>query len=162
MPSFDCKENPITFTTPPNEQSAIDPFSNWQKSFPVRMAIATSDNDGLTGQIKLFCNIDPHAVDPQDIPSGYISCNGDVVDSDQYELLDDVLSFNPNYNGFLPDCEDKVIIRYSDKNNIPFGSIGGNDKLPEFRVEHGHDLIINHDEEKCHFGMFYIVYSLQS
>ena len=117
----------------------------------------------MIGQIKFFWNLSG-----QSIPNGYLLCDGSGLDSQQsgsqgsdssngdYELLDEVLSFNPNYNGRLPNCEDRVIIRYSGDNDIPFGSKGGKDDLPEFTVKRNHDLIIKHDKQECDFRMFYL------
>ena len=206
-PSFDCKENPITFTTPFNDEiETTNPFSNWQSSFPVRMVIAVSEptpitppqsrrsdsgnsdsgnsdssnsfssssshsysqryshshsdsddnanNDNnnnpedLIGRIKLFWT---ETVD--DIPTGYILCDGSSIPY-QYQDLDQVLSQNPDYNQALPNCLDRVIIGYSD--DFPFGSVGGNNQLPEFEIEHDHDIVIQHDQGQCDFRMFYI------
>eukprot|EP01083_Nonionella_stella_P164366 543715_1 len=147
---FDCTQEPVLFTNSLNtNRSTQSPltYSNWQSSFPVRMGITTG-NSPLIGQIKLFWT-----PDPDDIPSDIIPCNGSPVDAAEYPLLHYMFTLDPNYdyNGVLFNCEDRVIIRYSDEDNIPFASIGGTDQLPTFDVAHDVDVAIAFDETQCPF-----------
>ena len=111
------------------------------------MGIAAKGDDAFIGQIKFFWT-----EDADDYPYGYIPCNGDYINSYNYPLLDSLLESNPDYNKKLPDCQDKVIIKYSD--DIEFGDCGGDSDLPQFDIHQDHDIIVNHNQEKCDFRMF--------
>ena len=78
-----------------------------------------------------------NSYDRNDMPAGYVPCDG---------------SDTNDYQETFPNCQDRVIIGYSDQ--IPVGATGGDDNLPEFEIEHDHDIIIKHDEGQCDFGMF--------
>eukprot|EP01083_Nonionella_stella_P294101 1000025_1 len=108
----------------------------------------TTQTSPLIGQIKLFWT--PY---PDDIQSDIIQCNGSPVDAAENPLLHYMITLDPNNdnNGVLFNCEDRVIIRYSDEDNIPFATICGTDQLPTFDVAHDLEVAIAFDETQTPF-----------